>query len=53
MAKSDVLIRMKADVSNYDANIAKARKQLDGFAKSNLTAGGQLKQFTSLLEAQP
>jgi len=49
MAKSDVLIRMKADVSNYDANIAKARKQLDGFAKSNLTAGGQLKQFTSLL----
>ena len=47
MAKSDVLVRMKADVSNYDANIAKARRQLDGFKKDNLSMGGILKQSSS------
>ena len=49
MAKSDVIVRMKADTSNYDANIAKARKQLDQFGKNNLTVGGQMKQLTSVL----
>ena len=33
MAKSDVLVRMKADTQNYDANIAKARRSLDQFKK--------------------
>ena len=51
MAKGDVLVRMKADVSNYDANIAKARKQLDNFRKDNLTLGGVLKQTQSSLLA--
>ena len=49
MAKTDVLVRMKADTSGYDANIAKARKQLDQFGKDNLTAGGAIKQMTSTL----
>jgi hypothetical protein len=40
---------MKAATSNYDANIAKAKKQLDDFGKNNLTAGGQIKQMTSTL----
>ena len=43
MAKGDVLIRMKADVSNYDANIAKARKSLTDFKEANLTMGGAIK----------
>lgn len=47
MAKSDVLVRMQADTKNYDANIAKARRQLEAFNKDNLTAGGILKQMTS------
>jgi len=46
MAKNDILVRWKADTSNYDANIAKARRQLDGFAKDNLSAGGAMKQLT-------
>lgn len=50
MAK-DILVRMKADTGNYDANIAKARKQLDGFAKDNLTAGGAVKGMTSQVVA--
>ena len=29
MAKTDVLVRMKADTKEYDANIQKARKQLE------------------------
>lgn len=45
MAK-DLIVRMKADTGNYDANIAKARRQLDGFAKDNFTAGGAMKQLT-------
>ena len=51
MAKGDVLVRMKADVSNYDANIAKARKQLDSFRQDNLTLGGVLKQTQGTLLA--
>lgn len=47
MAKSDVLVRMKADTQNYDANIAKARRQLDAFRKDNLSMGGVLKQTSS------
>lgn len=50
MAK-DILVRMKADTGNYDANIAKARKQLDGFAKDNFTAGGAIKGMTSQVVA--
>ena len=49
MAKSDVLVRMKADVSNYDANIAKARRQLENFKKDNLSMSGILKQTSSSL----
>lgn len=49
MAKGDVLVRMKADVSNYDANIAKARRQLENFTKDNLSLGGALKQTSSSL----
>ena len=49
MAKSDVLVRMKADTQNYDANIAKARRQLDQFKKDNLSLGGVLKQTSSSL----
>ena len=49
MAKSDVLVRMKADTSGYDANIAKARKQLEKFKQENLSAGGVMKQMSSQL----
>lgn len=52
MAKSDVLVRMRADTSGYDANIAKARKTLDRFKEDNLTLGGALKQTTSSLVTQ-
>lgn len=51
MAKSDVLVRMKADTTGYDANIAKARRQLDNFKKDNLSMGGVLKQLNSNLLA--
>lgn len=51
MAKSDVLVRMKADTQNYDANIAKARRTLDQFKRDNLSMGGVLKQLTSSLTA--
>ena len=47
MAKSDVLVRMQADTKNYDANIAKARRQLENFKKDNLSLGGILKQSTA------
>ena len=40
---------MKADTQNYDANIAKARRQLDQFKKDNLSLGGAMKQTTSQL----
>lgn len=51
MAKSDVLVRMKADVSNYDANIAKARRTLEGFKQDNLTLGGIINQSTKSVVA--
>lgn len=51
MANSDVLVRMKADTQNYDANIAKARRTLDGFKQDNLTLGGILNQTTKSLTA--
>lgn len=49
MAKSDVLVRMQADTKNYDANIAKARRQLENFKKDNLSFGGVLKQTQGAL----
>lgn len=51
MAKGDVLVRMKADVSNYDANIAKARGTLERFKQENLTMGGILNQSTKSIVA--
>lgn len=51
MAKGEVLVRMKADVSSYDANIAKARKQLQSFKEENLTMGGIMKQTTGSIVA--
>ena len=48
MAK-DVITRFKADVGNYDANIAKARRQLEGFKQDNLSAGGVMKQLSGSL----
>ena len=49
MAKSDVLVRIKADTTGYDPNIAKARRQLDQFKRDNLTAGGAIKQLSGSL----
>ena len=49
MAKTDVLVRMKADTKEYDANIQKARKQLERFGEDNLSAGGVLKQLSGNL----
>lgn len=46
MARSDVLVRLKADTAGYDANLAKARRQLDAFKKDNLTMGGIVKQLS-------
>ena len=51
MAKSDMLVRMKADTSGYDANIAKARRTLEGFKQDNLSIGGILNQTTKSLAA--
>jgi hypothetical protein len=42
---------MKADVSNYDANIAKAKRTLEGFKQDNLTMGGILNQSTKSIVA--
>lgn len=49
MSNKDFLFRVKADTKNYDANLAKAKKQLDGFAKANLSAGGAIKQLSGQL----
>lgn len=49
MANSDVLVRMKADTTGYNANIAKARRTLEGFKNDNLTLGGILAQTTKNL----
>ena len=40
---------MKADTKEYDANIQKARKQLERFGEDNLSAGGILKQLSGSL----
>ena len=49
MANKNFLFRAVADTKNYDANLAKAKKQLDSFAKANLSAGGAVKQLTGSL----
>ena len=49
MAKTDMLVRMKADTSGYDANLAKARRSLDKFKKDNLSMGGVMKQLSGSL----
>lgn len=49
MANKDYLFRAKADTSNYDANLAKARQTLNSFQKANYSAGGVIKQMTSQL----
>ena len=49
MAKSDVLVRWKADTQNYDANLTKSKRMMEDFIKSNLTAGGVVKQLSSSL----
>lgn len=49
MANSDMLVRVKADTKNYDANLAKASKTLKQFADNNLSMGGVLRQSTSAL----
>lgn len=51
MAKGDVLVRMKADTQNYDANLAKARRQLNAFVQDNMTASGALRQLQGSLLA--
>lgn len=51
MAKSDVLVRMKADTQSYDANIAKAKKTLEGFRQENLSLGGVIGQVTKSFTA--
>ena len=51
MGKSDVLVRFKAETQNYDANVAKAKKQLDDFGQANFSVGGAMKQTTSMLVA--
>ena len=49
MAKSDILVRWKADTANYDANMAKAKRQLEQFGQQNMTAGGAVQQLTQKL----
>lgn len=51
MAKSDVLVRMKADINNYDANIAKAKRTLDNFKQENLSLGGVMNQMAKSFTA--
>ena len=51
MAKTDMLLRIKADTTGYNANIAKARKTLESFKQDNLTLGGILNQTTKSLTA--
>jgi hypothetical protein len=51
MAKSDVLVRMKADTQSYDASIAKARRTLEGFRQENLSLGGVIGQVTKSFTA--
>lgn len=49
MAKSDILVRWKADTANYDANMAKAKRQLEQFGQQNMTAGGVVQQLSQKL----
>ena len=49
MAKTDMLVRAQADFRNYDANMAKAIRQLDQFKRDNLSLGGVMKQTTSVM----
>ena len=49
MAKSDILVRWKADTQNYDANVSKMKRTLDGFVQSNLTASGVMRQLTTTM----
>lgn len=49
MANSDVIVRIKADAKNYDANLAKATRTLDKFKSDNLSMGGILSQSTTAL----
>lgn len=51
MAKGDIIIRTKLETSQYDQNIAKMKRQLEGFTDANYTAGGVMKQMTSQLVA--
>jgi len=46
MAKGDVLVRMKADVGNYNANLAAANRTLKNFREENLSLGGVIKNMT-------
>jgi len=46
MAKGDVLVRMKADVGNYNANMAAASRTLKNFRDENLSLGGVFKNIT-------
>ena len=49
MAKNTVNVKMTADVGQYDANIAKARRTLEGFKQDNLSMGGVMKQLSTNL----
>ena len=49
MAKGDVLVRLKADTSSYNPNIARARKTLNDFKEANLTLGGVMKSAASTI----
>ena len=49
MAKGDVLVRLKADTSGYNPNIARARKTLNDFKEANLTLGGVMKSAASTI----
>ena len=42
---------MRADTTGYDANIAKARKQLEAFKQDNLSLGGVLNQSSKSIMA--
>ena len=49
MANSDVIVRIKADAKNYDANLAKATRTLDKFKQDNMSMGGVISQSTTAL----
>ena len=51
MSRGDVLVRMKADTSSYNAGIASANKTLAQFKQANLTMGGVVNQLTKSLTA--